>query len=262
MDFFGHAATLSLHTEPLCSLETALDSGTRVVEMDVRKTIDNNHVCHDASYFGNKAIKNTRSEELEREGVLSLSHVACLTARFNIAVLFDIKETSGQAPVDIARQAAANGLDEQQIILGVRTLEQASRIADYNLNMNMLGFLSAAYIDTFADIAGAGSYFRLWDIDAAQANLETISARKLRAVVMTGFRGRDMDKDFVGEHYKNIPHPQPGETTVLRLQSLFHRGVHAVLVNNPGKACHVMSDPNDDLRTFPRYNWRSSALII
>lgn len=189
------------------SFGQAVKAGADVIETDIREAKDGLLIC---------------SHDPAKGAALSFSD-ALDFAKDKITLLLDLKVDKPEFNAKVVQALKDHGM-EDQVIVGVRSLEQARQIKTLLPKAQMLGFLkNPSDFPEFFRIGG--TIARLWESDINEKNLALAKTGGNPVFVMTGSRLGDV-----------------GETTPERLRNIMALGVQGVLVNDPKLAVQVRDE--------------------
>ncbi|MDH3660753.1 MAG: glycerophosphodiester phosphodiesterase family protein [Alphaproteobacteria bacterium] len=140
------------------AFEAAIAAGADLVEADLRESADGAIVLSHDDVVGDKTL-----EQLAGNGIIPLASLLQLTEN-RIVSLLDIKESSPaflRKIVDAVNQH--DMLD--QVVFGVRDVDQARDLQALSPSAVMLGLLSRAQYDFDGFYRAGGHIARLWEAD-------------------------------------------------------------------------------------------------
>lgn len=230
----------------MISFQKALEAGSNGIELDIRVCSDSVIVvCHDDNPI---TIRNenpilTKIEESPSSEIRALRYrngtarhpllqdVFQLCHSKRVMILLDVKSL-GTSIIEKAVHLAMDGGVIDQIVLGIRTLEQLVKAKElqtrHGLKFKILGFWPDPD-DYLTFFSRGGTIFRLWEDDATPARIKAIRGLDRPVWVCTGTPlGDSVDGRAAGE---------VSRAGLRRLQEL---GVQAVLVNNPEEVQEVL----------------------
>lgn len=204
----AHRGYSSLYPDnSLESFEQAVKAGAHIIETDIRKRPDGTLIC---------------SHDPTKGAALSFSE-ALTFAKDKITLLLDLKVDKPEFNAQVVQALKDHGM-EGQVIVGVRSLEQAKQIKALLPEAQMLGFLkNPSDFPEFFKIGGTVA--RLWEDDVNEKNLALARTGGHPVFVMTGSRLGGV-----------------GEATPDRLRKIMALGVQGVLVNDPKQALQVRDE--------------------
>jgi glycerophosphoryl diester phosphodiesterase len=204
----AHRGYSSLYPDnSLESFEQAVKAGAHIIETDIHEAKDGALIC---------------SHDPAKGAALSFAD-ALAFAKDKITLLLDLKVDRPEFNAKVVQALKDHGM-EDQVIVGVRSLEQARQIKALLPKAQMLGFLkNPSDFPEFFKIGG--TIARLWESDINEKNLALAKSGGNPVFVMTGSRLGDV-----------------GETTPERLQKIMSLGVQGVLVNDPKQALQVKNE--------------------
>lgn len=189
------------------SFEQAVKAGAHVIETDIREGADGALIC---------------SHDPAKTAPLSFSD-ALVFAKDKITLLLDLKVDKPAFNAKLVQALKDSGM-EDQVIVGVRSLEQAKQIKALLPDAQMLGFLkNPSDFPEFFKIGG--TIARLWEDDVNEKNLALAKTGGKPVFVMTGSRLGGV-----------------GEVTPERLRKIMSLDVQGVLVNDPKLAVQVRDE--------------------
>ncbi len=201
----------------------AFNAGAFAVEADVRQSVEGTLVCfHDATLerlIGDPiAVRECSIQELQRR--MAATHPLCLleelfaysAQRSEHRLLLDVKD---DVLSSIAAMIAKFSLHDR-VIVGVRSLVQATQFRRLDAQTTMLGFLSN-YEELPLFLEDRNAYPRIWEVDFLKDPSLIDLTRGRPCWIMAG-----------------APSPEEcGNITPERLQHLAQANIFAVLVNDP-----------------------------
>ena len=189
------------------SFERALAVGANIIETDIREATDGSLIC---------------SHDPAQGAALSFSD-ALVFAKDKITLLLDLKMNEPEFHAKLAQELKSHGMEEQ-VIIGVRSLEQARQIKALLPKAQMLGFLkNPSDFPEFFKIGG--NIARLWESDVNDKNLALATSGGHPVFVMAGSKLS-----------------APGDITPERLRKIMSLDVQGVLVNDPKLALQVRNE--------------------
>jgi glycerophosphoryl diester phosphodiesterase len=208
LKIIAHRGYSSLYPDnTMESFEQAVKAGADVIETDIREAKDGSLICsHDPT---NKAA-------------LSFSD-ALDFAKDKITLLLDLKVGNPAFHAKLVKELKDRGM-EGQVIIGVRSLEQAREIKALLPDTQMLGFLkNPSDFPEFFKIGG--TIARLWENDVNGKNLALAKTDGHPVFVMSGSKLGAV-----------------GDITPDRLRKLMSLDVQGILVNDPKLAIQVKNE--------------------
>lgn len=189
------------------SFEQAVAIGANIIETDIREAADGSLIC---------------SHDPARGAALSFSD-ALVFAKDKITLLLDLKMDKPEFHAKLAQELKNHGMEEQ-VIIGVRSLDQARQIKALLPNAQMLGFLkNPSDFPEFFRIGG--NIARLWESDVNDKNLALARSGGNPVFVMAGSKLS-----------------ATGDITPERLRKIMSLDVQGVLVNDPKLALQVRNE--------------------
>ena len=200
------------------AFEAAMAAGADLIETDVRMSADGILVCHHDPDIDGQNIADTPAQVLDGLGINRLSAVLS-QARGQVGILLDLKIVSDHfagAVLKLIRSAAM----ESQIVIGVRSIDQAGFLRRSSDDVVLLGFLQdygsfPRFYDSGGDIA------RLWE-EHVTPRLLTESRHGEHPVWITTRLGKGLEPAGAIDRH--------------RLETLFRLEVDGVLVNDSAAA--------------------------
>ena len=221
----AHKGNSSAHQEnSINAFEAAMDAGADVIEADVRESADGAIVLsHD--YVADRTL-----DELKSRGIIQLSSLLQL-AKNRIALLLDIKESSSPFLRKILDAVDRHDLLDQ-IIFGVRDVEQSRELRTMSPNAVILGLLSRPRYEFDDFYQAGGDIARVWEADLDPSTIKDARGDGSRPIWIT----------------PRSPLMVVGDIDENRQRALMNWGFDGVLVNNPASAiavrCSVLDVPN------------------
>lgn len=203
----------------------AIVAGADLIETDLRESAEGAIVLsHD--YAGADTLK-----KLTEQGIMPFP-VLLKLAKNRIGLLLDMKEGSPpflRKVIDVVNQ---HGM-LNQVIFGVRDIDQTRELRKLSPTAVILGFLSRTRYD-FDDFYEAGGHIgRIWEADLDPSTIKDARGDGTRPIWIT----------------PRIRPAPTGDIDESRLKDLMKNGFDGVLVNDPVLAlatrCSVLETPND-----------------
>lgn len=208
LKIIAHRGYSSLYPDnSIESFGQAVKAGADVIETDIREAKDGSLIC---------------SHDPAKGAALSFSD-ALDFAKDKITLLLDLKVDKPEFHAKLVQALKDHGM-EDQVIVGVRSLEQAKAIKALLPDVRMLGFLkNPSDFPEFFKIGG--TIARLWESDINEKNLALAKTGGKPVFVMTGSK--------LGK---------VGDVTPERLRKIMSLDVQGVLVNDPKLALQVRDE--------------------
>jgi glycerophosphoryl diester phosphodiesterase len=145
----------------LDAFKEAIATGADIIEADVRQSIDKVIVLSHA------AVEDDTTQELAKEGVIPLETLLRL-AKGRIVLLLDMKDEDAAIFGRILEMIQQHDMGDQ-VVFGLRSVEQTRAFRKLNSSIVVLGFLSRKSYDFPGFFKAGGDIARLWegDIDAS-----------------------------------------------------------------------------------------------
>jgi glycerophosphoryl diester phosphodiesterase len=145
----------------LDAFKEAIAAGADIIETDVRQSIDKIIVLSHAD------VEDDTARDLEKEGVIPLEPLLRL-AKGRIVLLLDMKDEDPAIFGNILEVIKQHDMGDQ-VVFGLRSVEQTRAFRKLNSNIVILGFLSPRSYDFPGFYKAGGDIARLWegDIDAS-----------------------------------------------------------------------------------------------
>lgn len=193
--------------------EQAWKFGADMIETDIRAAMDGSLICsHDAG--DPKALPFNAALDF---------------AKGKIRLLLDLKLNTPEFHAALKKTLLDHQM-ENEIIIGVRSLEQACAMRSELPRCLMLGFLKNP--GEFPEFYRAGGNIgRLWEDDLNDRNLEMTRTGNHPVFIMAGCRGSSTGV---------------GDITRERLRKLMKFDIQGILVNDPVLALQVRSEKPQD----------------
>lgn len=203
----------------------AIWAGADLIETDLRESADGAIVLsHD--YAGGDTLK-----ELKEQGFTPLPTLLKL-AKNRIALLLDMKEGNPLILRKVIDLVDEHGMLDQ-VIFGVRDIDQTRELRKLSPTAVILGFLSRTEYDFDGFYEAGGDIGRIWEADLHSATIRDARADGTHPIWITP---------------RIRPYPA-GDIDESRLKDLMAKGFDGVLVNDPMLAvaarCSVLETPND-----------------
>ena len=166
----AHRGYSSAYTEnSLDAFKEAIAAGADIIEADVRRSIDKVIVLSHAE------VEDDTAQDLEKAGVIPLE-LLLRFAKGRIVLLLDMRDEDPAIFGKVLEMIKQHGM-EDQVVFGLRSVEQTRAFRKLNSSIIVLGFLSPRSSGFFSprryDFPGffeaGGDIARLWegDIDAS-----------------------------------------------------------------------------------------------
>ncbi|TAL30768.1 MAG: glycerophosphodiester phosphodiesterase [Alphaproteobacteria bacterium] len=207
----AHRGYSSLYPEnSLEGFEQAWKLGADMIETDIREASDGSLICsHD----------ETKKEALPFSDALAF-------AKGKVPLLLDLKLDAPDFHLKV-EQALLRHQMQDDVVIGVRSLDQARHMRSLLPSSCLLGFLKDAR-DFPEFYKTGGSIARLWEGDIDERNLELAKSGDHPVFVMAGF----YPKETSGI----------GDITPDRINKLMSLDIQGILVNDPLLALRVRSE--------------------
>ena len=221
----AHKGYSSAHQEnSIDAFEAAIHAGADVIEADVRESADG------AIVLSHDSVADRTLEELESSGIVPLSSLLQL-AKNRIALLLDIKESDSPFLHKIFSAVDQHDLLDQ-VIFGVRDVEQSRELRTMSPNVVILGLLPRPGYDFDGFYRAGGDIARIWEADLDPSTIKAARGDGSRPIWIT----------------PRCPLTVVGDIDESRQRALMEWGFDGVLVNNPASAiavrCSVLDVPN------------------
>lgn len=211
--------------------EAAIKAGADLVETDIRMSLDGMLVCnHDPDKNG-KNIHHTSSAELAALGVVTAEAVFA-SIKGRIGIMLDIKKQPTDVLPTLMDLIRKHGM-EQQVVVGVRTLEQTRYMRQHHPDITLLGMMGK-YRDLKEFYALGGHIGRLWERDICKESLDICKDRPFWITCQKNAKLSKLSKIFARK---------PGYTTPKKLAELAKTGADGIIVNDPALARKTIPAP-------------------
>jgi glycerophosphoryl diester phosphodiesterase len=197
----------------LDAFKEAIAAGADIIETDVRQSIDKVIVLSHAD------VEDDTARDLEKQGVIPLEPLLRL-AKGRIVILLDMKDEDPAIFGNILEVIKQHDMGDQ-VVFGLRSVEQTRAFRKLNSSIVVLGFLSRKSYDFPGFFKAGGDIARLWegDIDASLVK-EARGDARTRPIWITA---------------RVRPDPT-GHIDYDRQKKLMKDGFDGVLVNDPETA--------------------------
>lgn len=223
----AHRGASARHRESSAeAFEDAIADGANAVETDVRRSKDGVFICHHDETLRRTAgidvaLSAMPFDELRRvapDYTVRLEDVLeRMRGRCNI--LLDLKLSDAADIASLVSLLASRKADDS-IAIGVRSLEVQTRIRQLNPDLVQLALLESP-LATPQFVASGGSWVRLWERDANNADIEATCALGVPVLVMVGGPGTDRAIGDIG---------------AMQARALVERGAAGLMLNDPRAA--------------------------
>jgi len=197
----------------LDAFKEAIATGADIIEADLRQSIDKAIVLSHAN------VEDDTAQELESEGVTPLEPLLRLS-KGRIILLLDMRDEDAAIFGKVLEMIEQHGMGDQ-VVFGLRSVEQTRAFRKLNSSIVVLGFLSRQSYDFPGFFEAGGDIARVWedDIDASLIKKARGDARTRPVWITPRIR-----PDPVG----HIDYDRQGK--------LMKNGFDGVLVNDPESA--------------------------
>lgn len=219
----------------------AINARVDLIEIDVRVSGDEQlFACHDAR-IGGLRVADMNSGELGLAGVLVLESALRAVRDSRIPVLFDIKTADTESVLQTLDLARTHKM-EDQVVFGVRNLEQLVALRGESAAVPVLGFINDyTRFPEFYNLGG--DVARVWEWELTDETLSLVRSGNHPVWVTP-----ELEKGNGNQ----------GDVSDRRLERLYLKDIDGVLVNNPKQAQAVRRQifgdsrkPKRDLQDYP-----------
>jgi glycerophosphoryl diester phosphodiesterase len=197
----------------LDAFKEAIATGADIIETDVRQSIDKVIVLSHAD------VEDDTAQDLKKEGVIPLEPLLRL-AKGRIVLLLDMRDEDPTIFGTVLEMIKQHDMGDQ-VVFGLRSVEQTRAFRKLNSSIVILGFLSPRSYDFPGFYKAGGDIARLWegDIDASLV-------KKARGDAMT-------HPIWITPRVRPDP---TGQIDYDRQGKLMKNGFDGVIVNDPESA--------------------------
>ncbi len=194
----------------LDAFKEAIATGADIIETDVRQSIDKVIVLSHAH------VEDDTAQDLEKEGVIPLEPLLRL-AKGRIVLLLDMRDEDPAIFGKVLEMIKQHGMGDQ-VVFGLRSVEQTRAFRNLNSSIVVLGYLSPRSYDFPGFFKAGGDIARLWEGD-----IEASLVKEARGDAMT----RPI---WITPRVRPDP---TGHIDYERQGKLMKNGFDGVLVNDP-----------------------------